>query len=60
MELLFHHVVEDPQPYLDFSGQMAVPEKLCAQFIRPDKEEALWADTGQGSLKTHKVCEVHR
>ncbi|XP_052009413.1 uncharacterized protein LOC127662328 [Xyrauchen texanus] len=22
MELLFHHVVEDPQPYLDFSGQV--------------------------------------
>uniref|UniRef100_A0A9J8A9J5 THAP-type domain-containing protein n=1 Tax=Cyprinus carpio carpio TaxID=630221 RepID=A0A9J8A9J5_CYPCA len=41
MELLFHHVVEEPQPYLDFSGQMAVPEKLCAQFIRPDKEEAV-------------------
>ncbi|CAM4685317.1 unnamed protein product [Leuciscus chuanchicus] len=41
MELLFHHVVEDPQPYLDFSGQMAVAEKLCAQVIRPDKEEAV-------------------
>uniref|UniRef100_A0A8C2PX67 Uncharacterized protein n=1 Tax=Cyprinus carpio TaxID=7962 RepID=A0A8C2PX67_CYPCA len=39
MELLFHHVVEDPQPYLDFSGQMTVPEKLCDQFIRPDKEQ---------------------
>ncbi len=53
MELLFHYVVEDPQPYLDFSEQMAVPEKLCAQFIRPDKEAV--SRRRSGSLRTHEV-----
>ncbi len=52
MELLFHHVVKDPQPYLDFSGQMAVPEKLCSVYSALQE-----GDMGHGSLRTHEVCD---
>lgn len=41
MELLFTHVVKDPGPYQDFLDTVLVPGKLCSQFTRPDKREAV-------------------
>lgn len=41
MELLFDCVVEDAKPYQEFSDQITMPEPLCAQFDRPDKQEAV-------------------
>ncbi|XP_073321849.1 uncharacterized protein [Pagrus major] len=41
MELLFHYVVKDPGSYQDFPDTVLVPGKLCSQFTRPDKREAV-------------------
>lgn len=41
MELLFNNVVKDPGAYQDFLDTVLVPEKLCSQYTRPDKREAV-------------------
>ncbi|KAK7881412.1 hypothetical protein WMY93_029821 [Mugilogobius chulae] len=41
MGLLFEEVVGNPQQYQDFSEETPVPEHFCAQFVRPDKKEAV-------------------
>ncbi|XP_030249967.1 uncharacterized protein LOC115567468 [Sparus aurata] len=40
-ELLFNNVVKDPGAYQDFLDTVLVPEKLCSQYTRPDKREAV-------------------
>ncbi|XP_078025281.1 uncharacterized protein LOC144463759 [Epinephelus lanceolatus] len=41
MELLFHNVLEDPRPYQELLDKISVPEPLCVQFTRPDKQDAV-------------------
>ncbi|KAJ8356495.1 hypothetical protein SKAU_G00192890 [Synaphobranchus kaupii] len=41
MDLLCDDVVGGPHPYQELLKKTEVPEKLCAQFTRPDKEEAV-------------------
>ena len=41
MDLIFEKVVVDPAPYTAVLKEIPVPEDLCAEFPRPDREEVI-------------------
>lgn len=47
LDLIFENVFQDPAPYLDEVLKIPIPEDLCAQFERPEKQELMC----RGSIK---------
>ncbi|XP_061599729.1 uncharacterized protein LOC133462479 [Cololabis saira] len=41
MDLIFEKVIEDPAPYTTELMEIPVPEDLCAEYERPDREDVI-------------------
>uniref|UniRef100_A0A8C8LSW6 Uncharacterized protein n=1 Tax=Oncorhynchus tshawytscha TaxID=74940 RepID=A0A8C8LSW6_ONCTS len=59
LDVLFIEVIPDPAPYEEKVCELSIPEPLCAQYDRPDKEEAI-ASVTQGKVKTDLYRPFHK
>ncbi len=41
LDLIFNQVLVDPAPYVDEVLRIPIPPALCADYDRPEKEEAI-------------------